>query len=451
MDLIAASILTGVFLGLLILLWRVSCKTESEMKKALAVLVLLLGVENVLIGPFVNYGNQIKLVFDIMWWIVPAFLVNRAVIFFIFAHIERKLGTYIPGIIPKFVSAIIYTLAVFGIIAFVFDEKITSLLATSGLAAMIIGMAIQINISNIFSGIVINMEHPFRIGDWVQFANHEEGKIIDINWRSTRLLTRKGNILSIPNSQAAESVCRNYSRPYDAIWGWFTVHILPEYDPEQVLVVLNKAVGLALSIHKELAPGAVYMGMTEWSNDFMVMYCYQDYENKLSTDEEVRKKVWYHLQHAGITPALQKTKIQMFNGQKDTEVMSLSVFQLLSEVDVFKPLSKTDLGQIARKVKPAYFTEGAIVARQNDPGGAMFVVLEGELMVRMKTENDEAVEVKRLGPKDVFGKRSAFAGESYYADLVAVTPSITLKITKNDIEPILKQSEGRPIKERKKK
>ncbi len=106
-------------------------------------------------------------IFDILWWMAPAFLVVIAVRRFVWQPLERRTGQSIPTILKRFVVVAIYLLAIFGIVGFVFDQKLTSLLATSGVIAMIIGLAVQINISNIFSGIALNLERPFRIGDWI--------------------------------------------------------------------------------------------------------------------------------------------------------------------------------------------------------------------------------------------------------------------------------------------
>ena len=99
-----------------------------------------------------------------------------------------------PKSVQKFTTLFIFLLAIFGIIAFVYDKKITSLLATSGMFAMIIGLAIQMNISNIFSGVAMAMEQPFKPGDWVKVSNYDEGEVIDISWRTTKILTEDNSL-----------------------------------------------------------------------------------------------------------------------------------------------------------------------------------------------------------------------------------------------------------------
>jgi potassium-dependent mechanosensitive channel len=180
-------------------------------------------------------------VYDLFWWIVPAVTLTQSIEKFIWLPLEQKTDHKIPTVVRKFLNFIIYMLTFFSIIAFVYDQKITSLLATSGVVAMIIGLAIQVNISNVFSGIAINIERPFRVGDWIKIGSMEEGKVVDITWRTTRLTTRAGIVLSIPNSVASEASIYNYSLPDGIVEMWFTIHIDPSVPPRRVVKVLLDA------------------------------------------------------------------------------------------------------------------------------------------------------------------------------------------------------------------
>lgn len=105
--------------------------------------------------------QTIVLAFSVLWWLMPALLLPLLIKRFVWIPLEKRTTRTVPNVIRLFVSSIIYLLACFGIIAFVYDQPITSLLATSGVVAMIIGLAIQVNIANVFAGIVINIERPF--------------------------------------------------------------------------------------------------------------------------------------------------------------------------------------------------------------------------------------------------------------------------------------------------
>jgi len=187
--------------------------------------LLLLSIEAV-VGNLVSekttqfYADRVDRIFDILWWFVPAILLNVAVERFAWQSLEKKTGQNVPTILRLFASLTIYLLAFFGVVAFVFDQRLTSLLATSGVIAMIIGLAVQINISNIFSGIALNMERPFRIGDWIQVhgrtpaAEHSVvGCVVDIGWRTTRLKTTGNCMIIIPNSVISEKTVTNFMAP----------------------------------------------------------------------------------------------------------------------------------------------------------------------------------------------------------------------------------------------
>jgi len=252
-------------------------------------------------------------IFDILWWLIPAFLFNVATERFIWRRLEEKIGPF-PIIIRHFFSMIVYTFAIIGIIVFVYEQQFTSLLAASSVLAMIVGLAIQINISNVFAGIVINMERPFRIGDWIKISTFDEGEVVDINWRATRLRGRNGCILSIPNSIASESSIVNFHYPDPVYWLWPTVYVHPKHSPVQVKKILMDALLSANQVLKEPEPIIFMTGINEWSASYWVAFCAENYGNKFLILEEVWTRVWFHLNRANIVPAVMRQEIYVFKG-----------------------------------------------------------------------------------------------------------------------------------------
>lgn len=172
------------------------------------------------------------MIFDTLWWLIPARLLVISLERFLWVPIEERSGRRIPNVVRLFASGSVYLLAIFGVVAFVFDQKLTSLLATSGLLAMIIGLAIQANIANIFSGIVLNIERPFKVGDWVM-VDEMIGQVTDITWRTMRLMTRDGYHVSIPNGQVSEALIQNYSTG-DMVRFSAEFFVPERYQPRQV-------------------------------------------------------------------------------------------------------------------------------------------------------------------------------------------------------------------------
>ncbi len=248
-----------------------------------------------------NYGlEMVKRMFDVLWWLAPAYFINRAFKQFVILPLEKRTNRKVSTLLIIFVSFIIYIMAFFGILAFVFDQKLTSLLATSGVLAMIIGLAIQINIANIFSGIAINLERPFRLGDWVKIGS-DEGQVVDITWRTTRIITIMDNIVSIPNSSASESVVVNYNYPNDKFWHGFTLHIDNSHKPEKIKALLTEAVEGAEGV---LAPWVLFGGLSEWASKYYVYFQIKDFSEKTVLGEAVWQNIWETLNNAGVEPSM---------------------------------------------------------------------------------------------------------------------------------------------------
>ena len=92
-----------------------------------------------------------------------------------------------------------------------------SIVASAGLVGLTISLAAQESASNLFSGIVILLDKPFSIGDWITVGN-VEGEVIDINFRSTRIRSMDHSVVIITNSQICASTVQNAAlrtmRPY---------------------------------------------------------------------------------------------------------------------------------------------------------------------------------------------------------------------------------------------
>jgi len=440
-----------VFSSIFILLLNIFSKKFKELSKIIwffqsfLAFVLLLSGEVVLvdwlsknIGAY-NMKFVIR-IFDILWWIIPAFLLNLASETFIWTPIEKRTRRLIPNIVRLFLAFIIYFMAVVGIIAFVYEQQLTSILATSGVIAMIIGLAIQINISNIFSGIAINIERPFRIGDWVQIGEFEEGKIVDITWRTTRLLTRKQCILSIPNSMASESPILNFCFPDNVYWLWPTVYIHPMHPPDRVKKVLLDALLSSNKVLKKPAPVVFLTGINEWAAGYWIAFCSDDYANKFYILEDVWTRVWFHLNRAGITPAVQRQEVHLFKGIKERGgEEATKPITLLKEVDIFKPFSEQAKLHLSQQIRHHRIEKGDVIVQQGDAGDSLFIIVEGAVAIKVRTNEGIIKEVARLGAGNFFGEMALLTGEDRAATVVAIVDTYLFELTQADIAPLIAQ------------
>lgn len=361
-------------------------------------------------------------IFDVLWWLVPAFFVTRGVEIFLWQPLERSTGRVVPALLRSFTAFLIYLLAIFGVIGFVFDQKLTSLLATSGVIVMIIGLAIQINISNIFSGIAINMETPFRIGDWVRIGTIITGKVVDMTWRSTRVLTGDNNILSIPNAMVAEHPIENYNYPSDTYSLLHVVHLDAGANPIRAQKVLLDAM---LSVEGSLLdpqPLARFKGIGDWSAEYSLDLSVRDYGKRFAFRQALWERIWAHLERAGIEPVFELTKVSI---QRDT-------FEATKQTRSGRQQEEALLNQIAGSIQRLHLKKGEHILLE-EQGGALMLVDDGVVLLEGRLNEAAPFEAGRAGAGQWFGP----ASQSLMASGFVLDRAVALADTDIIIVPLI--------------
>jgi ABC-type branched-subunit amino acid transport system substrate-binding protein/small-conductance mechanosensitive channel len=185
--------------------------------------------------------NIIWILYRIALWFVPAGLLMLAIERFIWSPVENRTQRKIPNIMRLLTDLMVFMLALIGVMAYVFEQNITNMLAATGLSAMIVGLAIKDSIANVFSGIIINLEKPFGIGDFIK-VNNTIGKVVDITWRTTRIQLDAGHVASMPNAKISEAELHNLSRASTGYECNLKVVVDSAIDPEQVRPLLAEAI-----------------------------------------------------------------------------------------------------------------------------------------------------------------------------------------------------------------
>ena len=114
------------------------------------------------------------------------------------------------------------------------------LLTTSAVLTAIIGLALQTTIANLFGGLSLQLDRTLVQGDWIETGRHS-GRIVEIGWRSTQLITRDGDTLFLPNSQLVSGEVLNLSRPTGAHRASVRMNVPERYAPAAVRQAFGNA------------------------------------------------------------------------------------------------------------------------------------------------------------------------------------------------------------------
>ena len=251
--------------------------------------------------------DMIVMVYSSLWWLVPGRLAVISLERFVWVPLEIRTGRKIPNIVRAITALIVYLFAIFGVIAFVMGKTVTSLLATSGLMAMIIGLAIQANIANIFSGIVLNIERPFNVGDYIKLNANVMGQVVDITWRTIRIRHLEGQMVCLANAKVSEAEIHNYSN-LDANFVRVPLFVDPRYDPRLIRRLVKEALD-SFDIFQNLGsnyfgPDAQFKGVEctngIWAARYRVKFYVQKGNDENMVVAEVMSRIWERFHANGI-------------------------------------------------------------------------------------------------------------------------------------------------------
>src|SRR5262249_7450265 len=142
-------------------------------------------------------------------------------------------------LLQDLVVGVIYLGAGLSIVAYVFSVPVGTLIATSGVFALILGLALQSTLNDVFSGIALNLGRAYTVGDWIVLENDVQGRVIETNWRATHLLNGTNDLVIIPNSALAKARLTNLSSPDETHGISLTVRVVPVQSPAAIESVMQ--------------------------------------------------------------------------------------------------------------------------------------------------------------------------------------------------------------------
>lgn len=112
----------------------------------------------------------------------------------------------------------------------------------------------------------------------------------------------------------------------------------------------------------------------------------------------------------------------------------------LKEVPLFAELSDDDLALLSEHLEPKTFAAGEYVFRRGDPGGGLYLVSSGEVELAVQDNTGQKLRLESVGEKGFFGEVSLLDGQARSADAVALEPTRTLRLDREDLELLFQKN-----------
>lgn len=329
----------------------------------------------------------------------------------------------------------------------------TGLITASGATAVVLGIALQAVIQDFFSGLSIQVDRSYMLGDWLTLYSeqtHEPqyGRVTGISWRSTFLELQDGTRLMVPNHVMTANLVLNHTRPYEPKRLSVEVTLDNRVETDRVIDLLSgetfKAVRTAPGLSRQPDPYVIIQKVTSDSAVYEIRFFYwPDQIHPSRAQSMVLIPALEILQKNDIPMSVtqieltQKPDLEFILGEEEKE-------GALSRAPLFAhALDPEYLKQLSRSCALAEFPRGAILMRQGDPPTCMYCLLEGAVSIAIAGGDGGALhEVAVSAAGDIVGEMSLMTGANRTATATALARVRALEISKADIESLLKANPG---------
>lgn len=428
-------------------------KNRSNSTKVVTPLILMLffGATNYYADIFlkeVETGVLVRIIpilhsgLNLLLWISAAWALIRVMDNIVLDRVlSRQIRKPVPKIL-KDLSHFVIILSIFvGILSDVFKIPVTALLATTGVISMVIGFALKDMISDFFSGIAININQPFQMGDIIEIEDGTIGEVVQINWRTT-IIRPLSDILSIvPNGKISAMAIKNLSRPGKHYRVNLEFHMDFNVPTKRVLRILNAAVkSVDPAITGTREADAHILDIDELGVKYRVRYWVPEFLKWHATRTRLVDAVMHNLYQAGLAPVYSKFDLYMTDMPKRSLDKHSDQKQLISRISLFRSLTDEEIAELVSTLEPQSLRADIAIVMEGDEGDSLFILVEGLLQVYIKQGPDgKDVNVGQINAGEFFGEFSLLTGEKRSATVVTATDCVLYEIQKSKIEHILEK------------
>lgn len=331
-----------------------------------------------------------------------------------------------------------------GLIVFaaVWKKDLSPLLTTFGVGSIVLGLALQDTLGNLFAGLALVFDHPFSVGDWVQVGD-VIGRVKEVDWRSVRVVTRELNEITIPNVTLGKERITNFSSPSPLYGMRVTIGFSYDAPPNLVRKMLTEVALGTPGIVAEPYPDIRTSNFNSYSVDYESLVFIADYGPLNRIRNEFMTRVWYAARRYGLTipyptQVVYQTKVPLASRDEKAELRAL---ELLRGAELFKSLTEDECRRVVEEGRVEVFGRNENLFNEGDQGDFLFVFLEGEVAVQVTGDQGKPVTLATLGRGDVIGEMALFTGEPRKASAQANTDVKALRIEKPSIAELLESRE----------
>jgi small-conductance mechanosensitive channel len=391
------------------------------------------------LGLFVNLIKIVK----VLLWMTIVIAVVRMIVNLIFgAALRSSPQNEIASLLKTVLSVIIYIVAFFIIFQTQYPNiPLAPLFTGSTILGIVVGLALQDTLGNLFSGIAIQADQSFQVGDTVMIGDRGFGEVESVSWRGVKIRTYQNKLLVMSNSVIGKEIIE--IAPKDNLNARVVrFNTIYTNSPAKVIQTVREVVRQVENVSPKRRPKVRIWNLGDNGIDWEVKYWITDYRRFNDTDARIRERIWYAFQRENLDFAYPTRTIYTADQADAADVFvetADEICERIINVSIFAPLSTEETQKIARNCRVRVFAPEEPIIRKGQHGQSMFIIHRGSVNVQIE-ENGEVKTINHLSVGDFFGEMSLFTGEPRTADVVADAETKVIEIQPNILKPILEEN-----------
>jgi small-conductance mechanosensitive channel/CRP-like cAMP-binding protein len=364
------------------------------------------------------------------WWLLGA----RIVVSGLRYALHRDRHSREARLFSDLSAAAIYVATAAVVLNSVFALPIVGVMATSGVVAIVLALALQNTLADVFAGIAVGIEAPFRVGDRILIGDKTEGLVIQVNWRSIRIQTDGDDVATLPNSLVAKAEIINRSYPLRKTASSVDISCPEDAAPERVIETMLDATLLCPEILRSPAPIALLVRLGPIRNHYRISFTVESAAQLAAVKDLLLRGARRQLHYAGLFEANDRK-----GAGADAGRAPLGAHRLLGDMILVESLDREQLDSLAGQLQAKRMEPGEILFAQGGEDAALYVIASGVVEISRQMETVFEL-IGCIGAGEYVGEVNLLTGGPHAATAKARTHCQIYRLPREAIEPMLSQN-----------
>lgn len=309
----------------------------------------------------------------------------------------------------------------------VWDVDLSGLFAALGVTSLIISLALQDTLSGLASGLLLLADRPFNAGDWIEVEGLE-GRVVDINWRASRIQDRNGDLFVVPNATISKANVVNFDEPARLHRVVYPVQVAYSNPPTRAKEMLLAAALATEGVLEDPPPDIKVKQTDDPLMGYEAQMWIEDYTYAPRVKSDFGSLIWYQSHRMGVplpSPAFDLYHHDPIQEAADAELSVEDLAERIQQAPALSEFDEADAEILARSADYARFSRGEDILVPGAVNRDVWILWRGRARMMAADHPERFVD---LADGDVFGLLSRSSRAMLPPAVMALTDCEVIRI-----------------------